>query len=239
MEYRFVIIEDNPGAARSLEILMSTYESYKIAGMAASLQEGISLVLSTRPHLIFLDVELGEENGFNLINQLKHYMTDLPPIIMTTGHEKYAKTALNHDALYFLDKPICPDELQLALAKFEKLFRENHKHITIKNSEGHYILFLCEIEYISSNGSCCKVYRKGQKPLLITKSLKELETKLPSQFARVHKGYIVNADRVEMINTNKKIIRLKKDSLEEISQEIPIGASYLDRIKCLLLRDNV
>ena len=76
---------------------------------------------------------------------------------MTTDFDKYAKKAVNSDVLYFLDKPIDPDELVIALHKFEKKYLELQNHITIKNTEGHFFMQLEDINYIQSDNNCCRI----------------------------------------------------------------------------------
>ena len=150
MSYNYLIVEDNPGSVKNLQIALKPHKDFSAVGVATTLTKGISMALSTRPHLIFLDVELGEENGFDLIKEIRQHSSVFPFIIMITDYERYAKKAVNTDVLYFLDKPIDPDELITALHKFEERVLELKNHITIKNSEGHFFIDLNTIQYIKS-----------------------------------------------------------------------------------------
>ena len=138
MNYNYIIVEDNMGSLQNLQTAMKKHQNFKEAGVAHTVSKGISLALSAKPHIIFLDVELGEEKGFDLIKEIRQFTSEMPFIIMTTDFDKYAKKAVNSDVLYFLDKPINPDELVIALHKFEKKYLELQNHITIKNTEGHF-----------------------------------------------------------------------------------------------------
>ena len=236
MNYNYIIVEDNLGALKNLQSALKSYSNFNEIGIAHTLKKGISLALSSKPHIIFLDVELENENGFDLIKEVRQFTTELPYIIMTTGMDKYAKNAVNADVLYFIEKPIDPDELVIALNKFEKKYLDLQKHITIKNTEGHFFMQLEDIQYIKSDVNYSNIYRCNQKPMNVTKTLKEIEKILPNQFIRIHKSYIVNSQYVQMLNTTKKKVKIVVDN--EIL-ELPIGESYLESVKNTLLTAKV
>jgi len=230
MIYNYLIVEDNPGAMKNLQLALREHENFKEIGTAETLSKGITKAKTLNPHLIFLDVELGDENGFDLINEIKQHTTVRPFIIMTTAVDKYAKRAVNQDVLYFLDKPIDPDELHLALQKFERAFLDGQRHLIIKNTEGHYFILLEEIEFIASDNSYCNIYRNEQNMMTVSKTLKDLENTLPKPFIRVHKSYIVNPKYVRMINTSKKFLEITSSSSSE-PIKIPISDSYVEAVK--------
>lgn len=230
MMYKYIIVEDNPGSLKNLQTALKSFGEFKEVGVANTLSSGISMALSLRPHIVFLDVQLGNENGFDLIKEIRKFTTELPFIIMTTDFDKYAKKAVNNDVLYFLDKPVDPDELTIALQKFEKRFLEIQNHITIKNTEGHYFMLLDDILYVQSENNCCRIYKKDGSSMFVTKTLKDMESILPQPFLRIHKSYMINARYVHMLNTTRKIIRLTA-----VSQEFPISDTYLEKVRQTLL----
>lgn len=236
MEYQYIIVEDQAGSIENLQASLLAHKNYKGLGVANTLQQGIWSVLTQRPHLVFLNVQLGKEKGFDLVKEIRQCTTELPYVIMTTDFDKYAKEAVNSDILYFLEKPIDPNELSLGLQKFEKRFLELRKHITIKNSEGHFFIKLNGIQYIQSHNNYCKIYREDGSAMMVTRTLKDVQSTLPPNFIRVHKSYIVNTRFVFMLNTSKKIIRLDvRKSGNESFLELPIGDSYLENVKHYLL----
>src|SRR5690554_6752069 len=182
MSYNYLIVEDNPGSVKNLQIALKPHKDFSAVGIATTLTKGISMALSTRPHLIFLDVELGEKNGFDLIKEIRQHSSVFPFIIMITDYERYAKKAVNTDVLYFLDKPIDPDELVTALHKFKERVLELKNHITIKNSEGHFFIDLNTIQYIKSSNNYCIIHRVDKNPMVVTRTLKNMEASLPSKF---------------------------------------------------------
>ncbi|WP_434977914.1 LytR/AlgR family response regulator transcription factor [Daejeonia sp. YH14] len=236
MNYNYIIVEDNAGALKNLQTALKPHQGFREIGVAHTLAKGISLALKAKPHIIFLDVQLGDENGFNLIKEIRMLTAEIPFIIMTTDFDKYAKNAVNADVLYFLDKPIDPDELEIALQKFERRFLELQNHITLKNSEGHYFMQLDDIQYIQSDNNYCRIFRVNQPIMHISKTLKEMEAILPPPFIRIHKSYLINSKYVKMLNTSKKIIRLEivgDHTQGEI--ELPISDLYLETVKNQLL----
>lgn len=236
MNYNYIIVEDNLGSLQNLQVSLKSYKNFKEIGIANTLSQGISLVLSAKPHIVFLDVQLGDENGFDLIKEIRQYTSEMPFIIMTTDFDKYAKKAVNHDVLYFLDKPIDPDELVIALHKFEKRFLELQNHITIKNTEGHFFMQLEDINYIQSDNNCCRIFKKENTQMFVTKTLKEIESILPFPFIRIHKSYIVNAKHIQMLNTAKKMLKLNTfNTVTNEFIELPISDLYMENVKQTLL----
>ena len=236
MNYNYIIVEDNLGSLQNLQTAIKSHKNFKETGVANTLSQGISMVLSAKPHIVFLDVQLGDENGFDLIKEIRQFTSEMPFIIMTTDFDKYAKKAVNHDVLYFLDKPIDPDELVIALHKFEKRFLALQNHITIKNSEGHFFMQLDDIQFVQSDNNCCKIFRENQAPMFVTKTLKEIETILPPPFIRIHKSYIVNAKHIQMLNTAKKMLKLNSLNAETNELiELPISDLYMETVKQTLL----
>lgn len=239
MNYNYIIVEDNPGALKNLQASIKQHPQFNEIGVATSLAKGTALALSAKPHLLFLDVELGVENGFDLIKEIRQFTTEMPYVIMTTGVDKYAKKAVNTDILYFLDKPIDPDELAIALNKFEKKYLDLQKHITIKNTEGHFFVKLDTIQYVKSETNYVRIYRTTHPPMLVSKTLKEIEKILPNHFIRIHKSYIVNSQFVEMLNTTKKKIKLHAATDNVVGIELPIGDFYLEFVKNTLLTAKI
>ena len=91
MNYNYIIVEDNLGSLQNLQTAIKSHKNFKETGVANTLSQGISMVLSAKPHIVFLDVQLGDENGFDLIKEIRQFTSEMPFIIMTTDFDKYAK----------------------------------------------------------------------------------------------------------------------------------------------------
>lgn len=211
MKYSYLIIEDNPKAVESLRLFMKKFPQFVEKGISHHAKKGILLILEQKPDLIFLDVELENSNGFELIKELKTKLNTMPSIIMTTSHDHYAKEAINNDVFYFISKPYDPDEVELALRKFEKIFIENQSQIHIKNAEGHHIINLEDIVLVMSDGNYSHIFKKDLKIITSAKSITDIEEKLPLNFMRIHKSYIINNSFIELFNSQLKTIILSSE----------------------------
>lgn len=228
MTYSYIIIEDNPGAIKNLQLALKPHAEFKSKGYAINLSEGLALYYSQNPQIVFLDVELGDQNGFEIIKEIRRHSKEMPYFIMITDFDKYAKEAVNKDAIYFLDKPVDPDELVVALNKVKRRMVDVQNQISIKNTEGHFFIDTDSICYVEADSNVCRFLFDSGESQLVTKTMKKIEALLPNNFIRIHKSYIINKNRVKMLNTTSRILRL--EYLGE-QKEIPIGASYLKKVR--------
>ena len=233
MKYTYIIIQDKKEAFDNLKTALNEHSNYKFVDIAANLEDGFSLILKTKPNLIFLDVEIGDQNTFKLIPKLKEFFIELPTIIMTTTHNYYAKEAVNNKVSYFLSKPIEPVELQKSLLLFEKVFTEGQTHLAVKTSSYINILAYKDICFLQAERNYTNVFNITGEKLSTSKSLKHFEETLPKKFIRVHKSFIINKDCIEKLNTRKGQIFLHpKDVFIDLEENvIPIGKEYMQKLK--------
>lgn len=212
MKYTYVIIEDNPSAIKNLIIELKKFPFLINVGEAMTYKEGKRLIVEKKPSLIFLDVELGEYKGYDLVQEMKQFFHRMPKIIMTSGHVKYAKESTNNDFLYFLDKPVDYDELYLAIEKFSKSYYIENRTLDIKKLDGHYFFALDDIYYFEALNNKTLIVKTDLSTNEVSKTLKEIGEMLPTDFLRVHKSYIINTKFVEKMNLTKKTIFLSVKS---------------------------
>lgn len=255
--YKYVVIEDNPTAVDTLRLFMADYGDFEEVFAGFDLMEGMKAVLMHKPDLIFLDVELPNFTGFEFIKALRNHLQKLPDIIMTTAHEKYALTAINEDVLYYLLKPLDPDDLFTGINKFRIKKAKARKAIAIKNQKGYSFLNFDDIFLIKSSSNYTYFYTKDMQATLVSKTMKEFEPFLNEQFLRVHKSYIANTKYIRFLNTTKKKLQLaipelsalsSKDEallplndilVEENNLEIPIGEAFMDKVKNSVLYNKI
>lgn len=259
MRFKYLIIEDNPKAVESLKLFMKDFQDYEFIGNEDLAQKGILKIIKDKPDLVFLDVELSEGTGFDVIKNLYNELKELPSFIMITGHDHYAKEALNLDALYFLSKPFDPDELVLALNKFEKIQLNKADKLNIKSIEGHHVIAFNELAFIMSEGNYTHLFKTNDSIITASKPLNEIAGKLPNNFFQIHKSYIINRDYIEFINASSKEIvltfpielkhiksiinkkgKVAKDNKQELQIKslqnknkitLPIGKMYYEEVK--------
>lgn len=243
-----IIIEDD---ATVLSTFLSLIEDFcpdlEVLETASNVEEGLKILEKQNPELLFLDIEMPDGTGFDLLAKLPEI--DFK-VIFTTAHEKYALQAIKFSALDFLLKPIDPDDLIQAVEKAQQEFEkevstlkiktllynmetqgQNAKRIVLKDKYGLQIINIEDIIRLEAEGSYTKFILKEAEAILISKTLKEYEVLLPNrQFFRSHQSHLVNLDyltRYDKRNGDKLIL---KDG-----SEVPISSRkkevLLDKIQ--------
>lgn len=208
-----VIIEDSED---SIELLSGLLEDYlpeiELVGIAKDLESGISLINEKAPDLVFLDIELNDKTGFEL---LKAFPNKNFEVIFVTGFNSYAIEAFKHNALHYIVKPVNPTDLIEAVNRIKKTRNEDEvkestiyksnksidKKIDISTENETKFVPLKDIKYIKADGSYSFIYLISNKKILVSKLLREMEKKLSKEeeFFRVSKSYIVNLNHVSLI----------------------------------------
>ncbi|HAS40727.1 MAG TPA: DNA-binding response regulator [Microscillaceae bacterium] len=237
-----IIIDDNESAQESLEELIQTYcPQLTLAGKAFNIQEGQKLIEQVSPALVFLDVEMPTGTGFELLQQLPeiHFK-----VIFTTAHEKYALKAIKFSALDYLLKPIDAEELVEAVSKtqqdtqqnefelkMETLFQnlannQTDQKMMLRDKYGFQITSVKDIIRLEADRNYTHFFIKDQKPLLISKSLKDYEKLLPpEQFFRCHKSHIVNLNYLLRYDRREDDILIFQDG-----SKVPVSRRKLEML---------
>lgn len=211
---RTLLIDDEQSARNSLKAEIRDYcPEIVIVGEADGVQKGIAAIRELKPELVFLDVEMGDGTGFDLLEQLAPVAFQ---VIFTTAHDTHAVKAFKYSAVDYLLKPVDADELVAAVKKLDKLadqqllqaslkaLLENTKQsskelrkIVINSSEGHYVLNIQEIIRFEAERNYTKVILESEKPLLVAKTLKHFEDLLQGQkFERIHQSHLINVHHI-------------------------------------------
>lgn len=215
MSLSAIIIDDEHKAIQNLNLLLTKHcPSVKIIAHTTDPIEGIGLIIAKNPKLVFLDIDMPNLNGFEVLEKVKF----LPiSVIFITAYQHYALQAIKMSALDFLLKPISIEELKVAVEKAEnhynsthanpnlQLLFENlqqpspyHQKLALPTFEGMSFVGLEEILYFIAEGNYCNVVFKDNKKKMVSKTLKYFEELLPSQsFFRIHREYIINLNYVK------------------------------------------
>jgi len=210
-----IIIDDELNASEFLSKLIKRYFSKKIivVDRCSSIKEAIKAINYHKPELVFLDIQMPEENGFELF---KYFDTINFQVIFTTAYKNFAIDAIRYSALDYLLKPINYIDLLSALRRFEKrkklldqkdkfeLLLENlstdnssFNKIALPTQTGYELIKLNSILYCKSDSNYCIVYCVDGKEYLISKTLKYVEELIiEDYFIRTHKSYLVNLNYV-------------------------------------------
>ncbi len=242
---RIIIIDDEAHARSCLRKMLAQYcPKAKVIGEADSVTAGISLILKKKPEAIFLDIQMKDGTGFDLLG---HFPRPDFDIIFTTAFDQFAVKAFKFNALDYLVKPINPNELCRSISKaqakrdrqlyFEQLSQliemthnRNPKKIAISTSEGLILLKLKELTRLKSSGSYTTFFTRDGKKVMVARTLKKFEEILPTDtFFRPHQSHIVNLNFVQGI--------LREDggyALMEDGTRIPISGRKREEFLGLL-----
>ena len=215
---KVVIVDDEQSNVEALRLLLKEFiPNADVVGAANDLKTAVTLINATKPALIFLDVELKQEFGFDLFG---FFPEPLFEVIFTTAHEKYALQAIKASALEFLLKPIGHNELISAFSKFEKFDKRKTDHIRIEallqnvkptrtsqkiaipSADGYVFLDSSEIVCCQADMNYTYVHTTKEK-ILSSRTLKEFEEMLdPERFFRCHKSWLINLDHIRKYSRN-------------------------------------
>lgn len=248
-----IIVDDEEFARSSLYFLLQeNCENIHISGIAKSVAEARNLLAEHDIDLIFLDIAMPGENGFELIPsaQLNH-----AHVVFTTAYDQYALKAIKANALDYLLKPIDIDELKEAVNKAVKhigLNRLNEQHhaqrlqqlagnladrteirkLSLPNGQGGYtIIDINDIINIEADSNYSVFYLSGKDKITVSKVLKDYEEILPEdQFVRVHKSSIINLNFLKEYNSRNGLELTLKNGVK-IAVSRRRASEFGERIK--------
>jgi two-component system LytT family response regulator len=202
-----MVVDDEPLARSNLTVLLRRDPQIDLIGECGSGAEALQEIRRERPHLLFLDVQMPECDGFDVLELLGR---DCPPaVVFVTAYDQYALRAFEAGALDYLLKPFDNARFDRALAHAkERLLLGNPslgalKRVAIKSAREVVFVKVSDIDWIEAADyyACLHV---GGRTHLLRRSLLELEQELdPQVFCRIHRSAIVNLDRVRGLGLNE------------------------------------
>jgi len=220
---RALIIDDETNAREALaNLLQIVCPEVEICGQARNADQGIGLIREKNPDLIFLDIQMPGKTGFDLLATFDKIDFG---VIFTTAYQEYAIRAFRFSAIDYLLKPIDPDELQVAVAKFKSKMtsvnpqqiqilqehldpaksprliarkRNENQRIALPTAEGIHFIQMTDIIQCESLGSYTKFHLIKGPSIVVSRLLKEYEEILDNYyFFRVHQSNIINLEHIK------------------------------------------
>tara|TARA_R110000868_G_scaffold157895_2_gene385422 strand:- start:473 stop:1234 length:762 start_codon:yes stop_codon:yes gene_type:complete len=244
--YKTIIIDDEPLARDRLVKLLANFpETIDIIAVAKNGREAKEKIIDQKPDVIFLDIEMPGLNGFELLAQLE----TIPMVVFCTAYDQYSLQAFETNSIDYLVKPVRLERLEKTIEKLH-LFNKSFSHeafmaaiqqvslqketkkmtsITIKKGDKLVFIKLEDISHFEASEKYITVHTSTES-LLSEQSLTQLEQKLPSNFLRVHRAFIINTDYVKEVQkyfNSRYIINL--NTVKKTS--ITTGRSYNEVIK--------
>lgn len=198
---RVLVVDDEPLARSNLAVLLRLDPEVGNVSECGSASEALAEVRNSRPDVVFLDVQMPECDGFDVLELLG---ADLPPaVIFVTAYDQYALRAFEAGALDYLLKPFDNARFGQALGRAKERVAHSRsaahslERIAIKSAGQVTFLKLSDIDWIEAADYYSRL-RVGPKNYLLRRSMSDLEKELdPGVFCRIHRSTIVNLDRVQ------------------------------------------
>ena len=200
-----IVVDDERLARNDLINMLAEHEEIVVVGQAADARSAQSLIARLNPDVVFLDIQMPGESGFDLLRRAKIRSR----IIFVTAYDKYAIRAFEVNALDYLLKPVSRERLARSIDRLlevgnrEADWEDNLRYddsLFLRIDDGMKFLKINTIYAVRAAGDYTEVITSGPEGGLTSKSMKEWEARLPAdRFCRIHRSTIVNLDRVEKV----------------------------------------
>jgi len=255
MKIRTLIVDDEPLARDRIKRFLRDEPDIKLIGESGNGAEAIEKIKAEKPDLVFLDIQMPEKNGFEVVKALD--AKSLPTIIFVTAYDQYALQAFDVHALDYLLKPFNRERIKRAVArarenveqrtfgnlderlaslladlKGEKKYLER---LVVKSTGRVFFLKTDEIDWIEAAGNYVKLH-VGRDSHMIRETMNGIEAKLdPDQFLRIHRSTVVNIDRIKELHpmfSGDYAVILRNGT------ELALSRNYRDRFSELFENHN-
>ncbi|MEZ5042372.1 MAG: LytTR family DNA-binding domain-containing protein [Saprospiraceae bacterium] len=242
---KVVLIDDEQPFREGLKTLLDLYcPQLEVLGEANGVQTGLDLIAKQNPQLVFLDVQMQDGTGLDLLRQIGSRTFE---VIFTTAFDHFAMEAIKLSALDYLLKPVDPEELLLAVEKAEiNLHKKNKaekltqmeavfqnflhpqapKKLVLKDAENIYLVEVPDIVRCEAAGSYTRFHFIDGKEILVSNNLREYENLLkPHDFYRPHHSHLFNLHQLDRFEKSQGGFLVMKDG-----SKVPVSVRRKDQI---------
>ncbi len=239
-----IIVDDEPLARMSIRgILEEKFQEVQILGECSNVPEAVKAIHKHKPQLVFLDIEMPNQNGFALFDYFDEHEIDFK-IVFVTAYSDYTMQAFEMAAVDYLLKPVRIESLQRAIQKvkgyfpqqeslntlIENFHEHNDKKMVLQTAESIYVVKLVDILYIQAEGNYTKFHTSSHNLLTITKKLSELEYLEKSDlFFRSHRSYLINISKIKKVDKKNFVIIMAND--EQVALAHDKKQALIDKIE--------
>lgn len=223
-----IIVDDERLAREGLKGMLKEFTDLQIVAEAADVDEALELIDRHKPQLLFLDINMPEKNGFDLLEEL----IETPVVVFTTAYNEFAIKAFEKNAIDYLLKPISADRLREAVQKARKQIEDIRvqaqrdvlqpdEKVFIRDGDRCWFIKLEDIRLIESAGNYAKIHFDRYQPL-IHRTLNSLDERLSNKlFFRANRQQIINLnyiDKIEPFFNSGFLMYLKDGTKVEVSR---------------------
>ena len=226
---RALIVDDEPLARRGVILRLRKFKDIEVVGECGDGASAIKKILTLAPDLVFLDVQMPELNGFEVLHALP--ADAVPAVIFVTAYEQHALRAFEVHALDYLVKPIDDERFLVAVNRALKLGQTQLSHrvlrllrsrsgeyvsrFPVRNGQRIQIVPTVEIDWITASGDYAELHTR-RKIYLIRETMNSLQHKLdPAMFVRIHRSRIIRGDLIRelrLIDNREYVVKLSDGS---------------------------
>lgn len=245
-----LIVEDEKKASEALEDLLEMVcPDVEVIATSDSVSKAIDDISTHTPDLVFLDIQLGEQKSFEILEELPK---ELFQVIFVTAYNEYAVEAFSFSAIDYLLKPVNPERLKVAVEKalvridegkaietldvlLDNLKSEKRpKKIVLSTMEFVHVVDIENIIKCQSSANYTIFHLKSGKEIMISKTLKEYEEQLNGYgFFRVHKSWLINVDYVKGYDRKDGGFAIMNDG-----SEVPVSPTKKEDLMILLKQSS-
>jgi two-component system LytT family response regulator len=245
--FKAIVIDDEPAARRLMRSLLAEHrDTIEVQAEAGNGREALKKIQELRPDVIFLDIQMPDLTGFEVIEQLEYK----PNIIFTTAYEQYAVKAFESFSIDYLLKPIKEERLAQSITKLKQFGKVNTTidlkslqniigqlktpqkatAFPVKTGDRIHLIRFESISHLEANDKYVFIYTTDGQKHLTDQTLATLEEKLPDQFYRVQKSYIINKEMIKEMHKhfNGRYLFTMND---RNATQITSGRTYHEAIK--------
>ena len=226
MTIRCLAIDDEPLALQQIVAYINKVPFLELAAQCQSALEARAFLTDERVDAIFCDINMPDLNGMDFVKSLA-----VPPLIVfTTAYSEYAIEGFKVNAVDYLLKPFGLQDFQRAANRLKERLEMNIATTPSAQTSQDNTLFLktdyriikvniSDIRYVEAMSEYLKVWLEGEaKPIITLLSMKKMEERLPDNFMRIHRSYIINLEKIQEVNKNRVIM--------DADTYLPIGDLY-------------
>ena len=207
---RCLAIDDEPLALQQIAAYINKVPFLELAAQCQSALEARQFLSDERVDAIFCDINMPDLNGMDFVKSL----TAPPLVVFTTAYSEYAIEGFKVNAVDYLLKPFGMQEFMRAANRLKTDYRIVKVNIP-------------DIRYVEAMSEYLKVWIEGEaKPIITLLSMKKMEERLPDNFMRIHRSYIINLDKIQEVNKNRVIM--------DADTYLPIGDLYKEAFQAYL-----
>lgn len=228
---RCLAIDDEPLALQQIAAYINKVPFLELAAQCQSALEARQFLSDDRVDAIFCDINMPDLNGMDFVKSL----TAPPLVVFTTAYSEYAIEGFKVNAVDYLLKPFGMQEFMRAANRLQERLSvpaaapaaETDNTLFLKTDYRIVKVNIPDIRYVEAMSEYLKVWIEGEtKPIITLLSMKKMEERLPDNFMRVHRSYIINLDKIQEVNKNRVIM--------DADTYLPIGDLYKEAFQAYL-----